>query len=112
MHATMNYRRLFWTLGILAAVFLVCFILLSNRLGATRQEESALQATLTSLEEGNQEMETQLKLASTEDYIVSSAMTEYAFMNKNDLRFEFTNPEALYAYTREELAIYNAEKEQ
>ena len=41
----------------------------------------------------------------TDDYVVTSAMTNYAFMNRNDLRFRFTNPEALYAYTEEELKI-------
>ena len=50
-------------------------------------------------------MEAELKLVDTEDYIVSSAMTNFAFMNKNDLRFQFTNPEALYAYTESELKI-------
>jgi PAS domain-containing protein len=41
----------------------------------------------------------------TEEYIVSSAVTQYAFMNRNDLRFRITNPEALYAYTENELKI-------
>ncbi len=112
MRQTMNYRLLFWILGILLTVFLIVFFLFSGRLGETRQQETALRETLTSLEEENREIEAQLRLADSEDYIVSSAMTEYAFMNKNDLRFQFTNPEALYAYTEEELRIYFDEKAQ
>ena len=54
-------------------------------------------------------MEAELRLVDTEDYIVSSAMNNFAFMNRNDLRFQFTNPEALYAYTEEELEILMAE---
>ena len=57
------------------------------------------------MEEQNKEMNAELSLVGTEDYIVTSAMTNYAFMNKNDLRFQFTNPEALYAYTEDELKI-------
>ena len=32
-------------------------------------------------------------------------MENYSYMNKDDIRFEFTNPEALYAYTEEEIRI-------
>jgi len=110
MRSMMNYRRFFWTLGILLGVFLILYAVIGGRLKDTRGQESALRATLTSLEEENRVMENQLRLAETEDYIVSSAKTEYAFMNRNDLRFEFTNPEALYAYTEEELRIYFDEK--
>jgi N utilization substance protein A len=57
------------------------------------------------VEDENKEMEAELKLVDTEEYIVSSAVTQYAFMNRNDLRFRITNPEALYAYTENELKI-------
>ena len=71
----------------------------------TREQENALRATLTRLEEQNKTMNDELNLVGTEDFIVTSARTNYAFMNKDDLRFQFTNPEALYAYTKEELKI-------
>ena len=105
MRETMNWRKFGLIAGILLAAFLLLFSLLHHQLGNTRQEENALRTTLTRMEEQNKEMNAQLKLVGTEDYIVSSAMTNYAFMNKNDLRFQFTNPEALYAYTEEELKI-------
>ncbi len=105
MQKTMNYRRLGWIIGLLTAAFLALYLILSAHLGTKRQEETALRVALTRLEEGNKEMDAELKLVDTENYIVTSAMTNYAFMNKNDLRFQFTNPEALYAYTESELKI-------
>ena len=105
MRKTMNYRRFGWTIGILTAAFLLLFWIVSGRLGERQQKETALRVALTRLEEENKEIDAELKLVDTEDYIVTSAMTNYAFMNKNDLRFQFTNPEALYAYTEEELKI-------
>ena len=105
MQRTMNLRKFAWIIGIMLAVFLILYAIISSRLNATRQEESALRVELTRLEEKNKEIEAELKLVDTEDYVVTSAMTNYAFMNKNDLRFQFTNPEALYAYTEAELKI-------
>ena len=36
---------------------------------------------------------------------MSSAIQNYDFMNKNDIRFEYENPEALYAYSEQEIRI-------
>ena len=36
---------------------------------------------------------------------LTSAVKEYAYVQKDAIRFEYTNPEALYAYTEEELQI-------
>ena len=105
MRPTMNWRRFGWLAGGLLAGFLIIFLLLHTQVSRSRQEESALQITLTLAEEQNREMNAQLNQVGTENYIVTSAMTNYAFMNKDDLRFQFSNPEALYAYTEEELKI-------
>ena len=105
MRKTMNYRRFFWTAGLMLALFGALFLVLSGQLGEKREEETALRRTLIRLEDENASLDAQLQLVDTEDYIVTSAMTNYAFMNKNDLRFRFENPEALYAYTESELKI-------
>ena len=105
MHGMMNWRKFGWLAGSLLAVCLVFLLVIHQQVTETRQQENALRVTLTRMEEQNREMNAQLSLVGTEDYIVTSAMTQYAFMNKNDLRFQFTNPEALYAYTEEELKI-------
>ena len=105
VHTVVNWRRFAWAAGLLLAVFVLLFALLRSRSSQVRQEETALRVTLTRMEEKNKEMNAQLSEVGTEDYIVSSAMTNFAFMNRNDLRFRFTNPEALYAYTEDELKI-------
>ena len=105
MQTTINWRKFAWIVGILLGIFLVLFLLLHNSLEGTRKQESALQATLNRLGEQNKTMNEELNLVGTEDFIVTSARTNYSFMNKDDLRFQFTNPEALYAYTEEELKI-------
>ena len=102
---TMNWRKFAWIAGILLGIFLVIFLFLHHSLQGTRQEEDARQVTLTRLGEQNKVMNEELNLVGTEDYIVSNARANYSFMNKDDLRFQFTNPEALYAYTEEELKI-------
>ncbi len=109
MQKTVSYRRFGWALAGILAVFLILYGIASRQLGSRQEEENLLRAKLNDLEEKNQEMDAELKLVGTEDYIVSSAMNNYAFMNKDDLRFQFTNPEALYAYTEEELEILMAE---
>ena len=101
----MNLRKFAWIAGGILAVFLVLFLLLHGRVRESQTEEKALRVTLGRLEEQNNEMNLQISQVGTEDYIVTSAMTNFAFMNKNDLRFQFTNPEALYAYTEDELKI-------
>ncbi len=105
MQKTMNYRLFAVVIGGMACIFLVFFLILHGQASGKREQETTLRATLISLEEKNKEMDAQLKLVDTDDYVVTSAMTNYAFMNRNDLRFHFGNPEALYAYTEEELKI-------
>lgn len=105
MRKTMNYRTFAWTVGIILAVFLVLHLILSAQVREKQLQEENLRQTLIRLQEENTELDAQLQQVDSENYIVSSAMNNYAFMNKDDLRFQFTNPEALYAYTEEELSI-------
>ncbi len=105
MEKVMNRNGFLMIVGVMLAVFLVFYLMLNGQLNQKREQENARRVSLTRLEETNTELKNQLSLVGTDDYIVTSAMTEYAYMNKNDLRFEFTNPEALYAYTEEELKI-------
>ena len=106
---SMNLRKFLWIAGTLLTVVLVLFLILRHNLNSVRQEENALRTTLNRMEEENKTMDAELSVVGTEDYIVNSAMTNYAFINKNDIRFRFTNPDALYAYTEEELKILMAE---
>ena len=36
---------------------------------------------------------------------MSSAVKDYSYVKKDAIRFEYTNPEALYAYSEDELQI-------
>ena len=47
----------------------------------------------------------ELSIVGTEDYIVTSARENFSFVNADDIRFQYSNPEALYTYTEEELRI-------
>ena len=105
MNERVNWRRFGWIAGAMTAVFLILFLILRGQVSESRKQQETLQLSLTQAESSNQEMNARLSLVGTEDYIVSSARTNYAFMNKEDLRFQFSNPEALYAYTEEELKI-------
>lgn len=109
MRRTMNWKGFLAILAVMSLVFGVLLLILNNQLRAREEEENNRRVTLTRLDEEGRELTARLNLVGTEDYIVSSAMTNFAYMNKNDLRFEFTNPEALYAYTEEEMQILSDE---
>lgn len=103
MQRVMNKKGFLLILGIILAVFLVIHLMLSANLREKQEQENARRVTLTRMEEENKTLNGELAMVGTEEYIVSSAMSEYAYMNKDDIRFEFTNPEALYAYTEQEM---------
>ena len=44
-------------------------------------------------------------MVGTDEYIMSSAVKDYSYVKKDAIRFEFTNPEVLYAYSETELQI-------
>ena len=105
MQKVMNRKGFILMVAVLLAVFLIFYLVLNSQLNQKRDQENALRVSLTRLEETYKELENRLSLVDSEEYIVTSARTDYAYMNKNDLRFEYTNPEALYAYTEEEMKI-------
>ena len=84
MRKTMTIRGFILILTLVLAVFLTLHLLMR-------------------LEDENRELTDQLSIVGTEDYIVSSARENYSYVSRDDIRFEFTNPEALYTYTEEEL---------
>lgn len=101
----MNRKGFLLVVGLMLAAFLVFYLILNSQLNQKRDQENALRVSLTRAVETYKELENRLSLVDSAEYIVSSARTDYAYMNKNDLRFEYTNPEALYAYTEEEMKI-------
>ena len=105
MHKVMNLKGFLLILALMLAAFLIIHPILWGRYSEKAEREADLRLTLAQLEDENRELTNQLNIVGTKDYIVSSAMENYSYMNKDDIRFEFTNPEALYAYTEEEIRI-------
>ena len=78
---------------------------LKGTLNENAEEEKLLRVKKTRLEEEYNRLNKQLNVVGTDEYIMSSAVRDYSYVKKDAIRFEFTNPEALYAYSEEELQI-------
>ena len=76
MHRTMTLKGFILILFLILAVFLVFHLLMKGDLTRKAEQEEALREALAQLQE-----------------------------EEKDLRFEFSNPEALYTYSEEELRI-------
>ncbi len=101
----MNWKGFILILSVMAVMFLVFFLMLRDNLHQKHTQENALRVSWTRLDYEYRNLKNLQTQLGTEDYIISSAKVKYAYMNKNDLRFEFTNPADLYGYTEDELKI-------
>ena len=109
MRKTMTFRGFVFLLALILLVFLPLHLILSKRNHEESEQEQMLREAMSHLETENRDLNAQLQVVGTDDYIVSSAIRDYSYVNRNDIRFEFTNPEALYAYTQEEIEILMSE---
>ena len=105
MHRTMTVKGFIVILSLILAVFLFLHLLMKGDLSRQAEQEETLRAALAELQEEEKDLKNQLSIVGTEDYIVSSAMENYSYVKKDDIRFEFSNPEALYSDSEEELRI-------
>ncbi len=105
MHRKMNLRGFLLVLAALCLLFFVGHRILGGKLEAVSEKEQKLRDALALLENENRELTNQLSVVGTKDYIVSSAMENYSYLSRDDIRFVFSNPEALYAYSEEEIQI-------
>ena len=105
MNKTMTVKGFLILLALILAVFLVLHLVLKGDLSRKAEEENALRIALTRLQEEQKDLKNQLEIVGTSDFIISSARENYSFVGKDDIRFQFSNPEALYTYTEEELRI-------
>ena len=92
-------------LSLILAMFLFLHLMMRGDLSRKAEQEEALRLALAELQEEEKDLKNQLSIVGTEDYIVSSAMENYSYVKKDNIRFEFSNPEALYTYSEEELRI-------
>ena len=105
MQRTMTVKGFIVILSLILAVFLTFHLLMKGDLSRKAEQEEALAQALAKLQEEEKDLKNQLNIVGTEDYIVSSAMENYSYVKKDNIRFEFSNPEALYTYSEEELRI-------
>ena len=105
MYRSMNLKGFLLILGIMLLVFLIVHSSLRGTVNEKAEEEKLLRIRKTKLEEEFKSLNKQLNVVGTDEYIMSSAVKDYSYVKKDAIRFEFTNPEVLYAYSESELQI-------
>ena len=105
MNKSMNIKGFLLIIGIILIVFFTLHILMQNDLHRKAEREEKLRLALTRLEEENNYLLSQMDLVGTDNFIVYSAIQNFSYVNKDDIRFEYSNPQALDAYTEAEIRI-------
>ena len=105
MNKSMNIKGFLLIIGIILIVFFTLHILMQNDLHRKAEKEGELRNALAKLEEENKKLASQMDLVGTDDYIMYTAIQNYSYVNRDDIRFEYSNPQALDAYTEAEVRI-------
>ncbi|MBR2660170.1 MAG: hypothetical protein K6F61_05615 [Clostridiales bacterium] len=105
MNKTMNLKGFLLILGIMLLLFLILHSTLRGTVNEKAEEEKILRVKKTRLEEEYKRLNKELNVVGTDEYIMSSAVRDYSYVRRDAIRFEFTNPEVLYAYSESELQI-------
>ena len=105
MDRTMNLKGFLLILGIMLLIFLALHSVLRGTVNEKAEEEKLLRVKKTKLEEEFKSLNRQLNVIGTDEFIMSSAVKDYSYVRRDAIRFEFTNPEVLYAYSESELQI-------
>lgn len=105
MNRTMTFKGFLLILVIVLTVFFIFHMILKSSADEQRQKQQELRVRLTRLEEENKELLNKLNMAGTDEYIMANAVRKYSYVKKDAIRFEYTNPEAIYAYTDQEMQI-------
>ena len=109
MQKTMTLKGFAVIMALVLGLFLALHLTMKGDLHRKAEQENALKLTLTRLQEEEKDLKNQLSIVGTEDYIVASARENFSFVNADDIRFQYSNPEALYTYTAQELRILTDE---
>ena len=105
MYRSMNLKGFLLILGVMLILFLILHSSLKGTVNQKTEEEKLLRVKKARLEEEYKNLNKQLNVVGTEEYIMSSAVRDYSYVKKDAIRFEYTNPEAIYAYTDQEMQI-------
>jgi len=105
MYRTMNLKGFLLILAVMLILFLIFHSVLRGTVNEKMEEENLLRIKKTRLEEEFKNLNRKLNVIGTDEYIMSSAVKDYSYVQRDAIRFEFTNPEVLYAYSEDELRI-------
>ncbi len=105
MKQTMNYKGFVVIIGVVLIAFFWLHNTMRNDLHRKDEMLKERQVVKSRLEEENLDLNNQLSVVGTDEYIGQRAIQDYGFVSKKDIRFSFSNPETLDAYTVEELSI-------
>ena len=105
MNRTMTFKGFILILGIVLIVFLILHTVLKGSVYEQNRKQQELRVQLTRLEEENKDLLSRLNMAGTDEYIMANAVKKYSYVKRDAIRFEYTNPEAIYAYSEKELQI-------
>ena len=105
MNRSMNIKGFLVIIDTILIVFFTLHILMQNDLHRKAEREAELRSALAKLEEENNYLLNQMDLVGTDNFIVSSAIQNFSYVNKDVIRFEYSNPQALDAYTEAEIRV-------
>ena len=105
MNRTMTFKGFILILIAVLAVFLILHHVLKGSVDEQSRKQQELRVQLTRLEEENKDLLNRLNMAGTDEYIMANAVKKYSYVKRDAIRFEYTNPEAIYAYSEQELQI-------
>jgi cell division protein FtsB len=105
MYRQMNWRGFIVIVVLILAIFLPVHFALKGRLNTQEERRSADNARLIQLEDLNQQLQRQLEIVGTSEYIAQSAIQKYNFVRDNDILFVIDNPDALNCYTEDEIRL-------
>lgn len=109
MYRSMNWKGFVLIIGLILIGFLTLHLIMRNTLKDQAEKEKALNQSKSRQEERYQELVKKQEMVGTDEYIAQSAIQNYSYVNKNDIRFEFDHPERLDLYTNAEIDIMMGE---
>lgn len=105
MQDTIRWGKIVLVCTLALVVFFVARGQLQSAQKQLSEEETALRIQQANLNEEQVSLEAQIALVGTDSYVESRARSDYQFIKPGELRFQFENPEELYAYSDEEARI-------
>ena len=105
MTHVMHWTRLVFLCLLLVIAFTLANGWVSRRTAELSSEETQLYVTKSQLESEGDDLSGSISKTQTPAYIEATARTEMQFVNPGELRFSFSNPEALYTESEAEHAI-------